>query len=167
MAFLLQVPRSVSRQAVGLLLWLLAAFAAGAVGAIASVDAASFYAQLSKPSWAPPAGVFGPVWSTLYALMGVAAWLVWRSPVARGVALGLFGAQLAANALWSWLFFAWHRGALAAVEVLVLLALIVATIVAFWRISRLAALLLVPYVLWVGFASVLTWTVWRSNPGVL
>ena len=76
-------------------------------------------------------------------------------------------AQLAANALWSWLFFAWHRGAMAAVEVLVLLALIVATVVTFGRISRMAALLLVPYLLWVSFASVLTWTVWRSNPGLL
>ena len=160
-------PRSSSAQWAGLLGWLLAAFAAGAVGAVASVDAASFYAQLSKPSWAPPAWVFGPVWSTLYALMGVAAWLVWRSPGSNKIALGLFGAQLGANALWSWLFFAWHRGALAALEVLVLLALILATIVAFSRTSRLAALLLVPYLLWVSFASVLTWTVWRSNPGLL
>jgi benzodiazapine receptor len=160
-------PRSLSSQTVGLLGWLLAAFAAAALGAVASVDAASFYAQLSKPTWAPPARVFGPVWSTLYALMGVAAWLVWRSPGSNRVALGLFGAQLAANALWSWLFFAWHRGARAALEVLVLLALIVATIVAFSRTSRLAALLLVPYLLWVSFASVLTWTVWRSNPGLL
>jgi len=159
--------RSLSSQLIGLLGWLLVAFAAGSVGAVASVDAASFYAQLSKPSWAPPAALFGPVWSALYALMGVAAWLVWRSPGSKGVALGLFGAQLAANALWSWLFFAWHRGALAAVEVLVLLALIVATIGAFRRISRLAALLLVPYLLWVSFASVLTWAVWRSNPGLL
>jgi tryptophan-rich sensory protein len=159
--------RTEARQWVGLLAWLLAAFAAGAVGAVASVDAAAFYAQLSKPSWAPPAQVFGPVWSALYALMGIAAWLVWRSPGAKGVALGVFGAQLAANALWSWLFFAWHRGALAAVEVLVLLALILATIVAFWRISRLAALLLAPYLVWVSFASVLTWAVWRSNPNLL
>ena len=161
------MPRSVLAQTVGLLGWLLAAFAAGAVGAVGSVDAASFYAELNKPSWAPPAWVFGPVWSTLYALMGVAAWLVWRSPGSHAMALGLFVAQLAANALWSWLFFAWHRGALAALEVLVLLALILATIVAFSRISRLAALLLVPYLLWVSFASVLTWTLWRSNPGLL
>jgi tryptophan-rich sensory protein len=150
-----------------LLAWLVAAFVAGAVGAIAAADAASFYAQLSKPSWAPPAWVFGPVWSALYVLMGIAAWLVRRSPGSRGVALGLFAAQLAANALWSWLFFAWHRGALAAVEVLVLLALIVATLAAFSRASRLAALLLAPYLLWVSFASVLTWAVWRSNPGLL
>lgn len=137
------------------------------MGAVASVDAGSFYAQLTKPSWAPPAGVFGPVWTALYALMGVAAWLVWRSPGPRRVALGLFGAQLAANALWSWLFFAWHQGALAAVEVLVLLALIVATMAAFWPASRVAALLMVPYALWVSFASALTWAVWRSNPGLL
>jgi benzodiazapine receptor len=156
-----------TRQAAGLLGWLLAAFAAGAVGAVASVDAATFYAQLSKPSWAPPGWVFGPVWSALYALMGVSAWLVWRSPGPRAMALGLFGAQLAANALWSWLFFAWRRGALAAVEVLILLALIAATAVVFRRTSRVAALLLVPYLLWVGFASALTWAVWRSNPGLL
>ena len=160
-------PRSLSWQLVGLLGWLLAAFAAGAVGAVASVDAGSFYAQLSKPSWAPPAWVFGPVWSGLYALMGVAAWLVWRSPGSHRMALGLFAAQLAANALWSWLFFAWKQGALAAVEVLVLVALIVATVAAFARISRAAALLLLPYLLWVSFASVLTWAVWRSNPGLL
>ena len=83
------------------------------------------------------------------------------------MALVLFSVQLAANALWAWLFFAWHRGALAAVEVLVLVALIVATLAAFWRTNRSAALLLVPYLLWVSFASVLTWAVWRSNPGLL
>jgi tryptophan-rich sensory protein len=82
-------------------------------------------------------------------------------------ALVSFGVQLAVNALWSWLFFAWHRGALAAMEVLVLLALIVATVRAFWPSSRLAAILLVPYLLWVGFASALTWSVWQRNPGVL
>ena len=159
--------RPLLSQLAGLVGWLLAAFAAAAVGAVASVDAASFYASLSKPSWAPAAWVFGPVWTALYALMGVAAWLVWRSPGPKKVALGLFGAQLVANALWSWLFFAWHRGALASVEVLVLLALIVATAAAFWRHSRLAAVLLVPYLLWVSFASILTWVVWRSNPVLL
>ena len=159
--------RPLSAQGIGLLGWLLAAFAAGAVGAVASVDAATFYAQLSKPSWAPPAWLFGPVWSVLYALMGIAAWLVWRSPGPNRLALSLFGAQLAANALWSWLFFGWHRGALAALEVLLLLALIVATIAAFRPFSRVAALLLVPYLLWVGFASALTWAVWRANPGLL
>ena len=159
--------RSVLWDLLGLLGWLLAAFVTAAVGAVASVDAPSFYAQLSKPSWAPPAWVFGPVWTVLYGLMGIAAWLVWRSPGPKHAALTLFGAQLVANALWSWLFFAWHRGALAAFEILVLLALIVAMIVAFWHVSRAAALLMVPYLLWVGFACVLTWAVWRSNPTLL
>lgn len=159
--------RNRSMQFAGLVGWLLAAFAAGAIGAVASVDAPSFYAQLNKPAWAPPAGVFGPVWSTLYALMGIAAWLVWRAPGEKSLALGLFWAQLGANALWSWLFFYWRQGALAAVEVLILLALIAATMAAFWRASRLAALLLVPYFLWVSFASLLTWTVWRGNPTLL
>ena len=154
-------------QLAGLIGWLTTAFIAGAVGAVASIDAASFYAQLSKPSWAPPAWVFGPVWSTLYGLMGIAAWLVWRSPGTRKVALSLFGVQLAANALWSWLFFGWRQGGPAAVEVLVLLALIAATVTAFWRHSRLAAVLLVPYLLWVSFAAVLTWAVWLMNPGLL
>src|SRR5262245_55373756 len=95
---------------VGLLGWLLLSFAAAALGAVASVEAAAFYEQLARPSWAPPPWLFGPVWTILYVLMGVAAWLVWR---AHGfeegkVALTLFVVQLGANALWSWLFFAWH-----------------------------------------------------------
>jgi tryptophan-rich sensory protein len=159
--------RSPGAQVLGLLLWLALTFAAGAIGAIASSDAASFYGQLSKPSWAPPAAIFGPVWTALYALMGIAAWLVWRAPGPKRAALAVFCAQLAANALWSWLFFAWRTGAAAAVEVLMLLALIVATVAVFWKHSRVASLLLLPYALWVSFASALTWTLWRGNPGLL
>lgn len=161
--------RSTLAQAIGLAAWLAVAFAAAAIGAIASVDAASFYAQLSKPSWAPPGWVFGPVWSVLYLLIGVAAWLAWREQDAKGLpaALTLFLAQLGANALWSWLFFAWRYGAFAFVEVLVLLALIVATVAAFWRIRRLSGILLIPYLAWVCFASALTWAVWQGNPKVL
>ncbi len=153
----------------GLALWLGAAFAAGALGAAASVDAASFYAQLARPAWAPPAGVFGPVWTLLYLLMGIAAWLVWRERGARAVrgALALFVVQLAVNALWSWLFFAWRQGGLAFVEVVVLLALVAATLAAFWRVRPLAGALLVPYLLWVSFATALTWSVWQANPALL
>lgn len=154
-------------QLLALLACLFATFSAGALGAVASVDAAAFYAQLHKPAWAPPAGLFGPVWSVLYLLMGLSMWIVWRTPRPKLVATGLFAAQLLVNALWSWLFFAWHRGAWAAADVLVLLALIVATSWAFWRIHRVAALLLAPYLAWVAFAAVLTVTVWRSNPGLL
>jgi tryptophan-rich sensory protein len=159
--------RSPRSQWIGLVAWLLAVVAAATLGALASKDAAAFYATLDKPSWAPPAAVFGPVWSLLYALMGVAVWLVWRLPSRSRGPLILFGAQLAANALWSWLFFGWHQGALATWEVLLLLVLIALTMIAFWRESRLAAALLLPYLVWVGFASALTWSVWQRNPGLL
>ena len=155
------------RPLVGLLGWLVLVLAAAAVGALASVHAQAFYLQLAKPAWAPPAGVFGPVWSVLYLMMGISAWLAWRSPRRTRGAFVLFLAQLAANALWSWLFFAWHQGAAAAIEVLVLLALIAATMGAFRHASRAAAALLLPYLLWVAFASALTWSVWQANPGLL
>lgn len=162
-------PRSPLTQGLGLLAWLAVVFAAAGVGAVASVGAGAFYAQLARPAWAPPASLFGPVWSALYLLMAIAAWLAWRERGAKGlsVALGLFLVQLVANALWSWLFFAWRNGAAAFAGVLVLLALVVATLLAFWRIRRAAGLLLLPYLAWVGFASALTWTVWRSNPDLL
>jgi len=158
-----------SQQVLGLAGWLAITFAAAAIGAWGSADSSSFYAELARPSWAPPAWLFGPVWTTLYALMAVAAWLVWRVRGLGGArtALGLYIGQLVANALWSWLFFAWHRGGLAFVEVLLLWGLILATVVAFHRISRLAAILLYPYLAWVTFATALTFAVWRLNPGLL
>lgn len=161
--------RSMPAQAVGLLAWLAIVFVAAALGAIASSDAPAFYGGLAKPEWAPPASVFGPVWSVLYGLMAVAAWWVWRERTAagRGAALGLFVAQLVANALWSWLFFGWHHGALAFGDVLLLLGLVIATLIAFWRIRRAAGWLLLPYAAWVSFASALTWAVWQANPGLL
>lgn len=153
----------------GLAAWLAVVYAAAAAGALATLNAREFYAELVQPAWAPPGSVFGPVWTTLYTLMGVAAWLVWSKAGFRaaGPALGLFLVQLAVNALWSWLFFAWSLGALAFAEILLLLALIVATGVAFWRIRPLAAYLLIPYLLWVSFASVLNYAMWQLNPQVL
>ncbi len=161
--------RSTPAQVAGLLAWLGVVVVAAALGAVASMDAPSFYGQLVKPDWAPPAAVFGPVWSALYLLMGIAAWLVWRDPAVpgRGAALGLFVAQLAANALWSWLFFDWHDGVAAFADVLLLLALVLATALAFWRIRPAAGWLLAPYAAWVSFASALTWSVWQANPGLL
>jgi tryptophan-rich sensory protein len=153
----------------GLAGWFALTFVAAAIGARASVDAQSFYAELSQPAWAPPAWLFGPVWTALYALMAIAAWLVWRAHgfAAARIALVLFIVQLACNALWSWLFFAWRRGALAFVEVLILWLLIAATVVAFWRLSKLAGVLLVPYLCWVTFAAALTLAVWQRNPALL
>ena len=149
--------------------WVLLCGLTGAIGAVASIDARDFYATLDQPPWAPPAGVFGPVWTLLYMSMAVAAWLVWRErgfARARG-ALGLFMLQLALNALWSWLFFAWHRGAYAFIDIIALLALIVATMVAFAQVRKLAAWLLVPYLAWVSFATLLSYSVWQRNPHVL
>lgn len=140
-----------------------------AVGSIASVQARTFYADLTQPSWAPPGWLFGPVWTLLYLMMAVSAWLVWRR---NGVSttrpgLSLFVIQLVINALWSWLFFAWHLGALAFVDILILLALILLTMFYFWPHSRLAVYLLIPYFCWVCFAAFLNFSVWQLNPGLL
>lgn len=157
-----------SRSWLGLLGWLALSYAAAGLGALASAQAGSFYLQLARPAWAPPAGVFGPVWTVLYGLMGVAAWWVWRSGnTHRRMALALFVAQLAVNTLWSWLFFQWRLGGWSFAGILLLDVLVVATLAAFWRVHRAAGLLLVPYLAWIAFATALTWAVWRANPGLL
>jgi translocator protein len=160
---------STPRQAIGLAAWLLLTFAAAAAGGLASARAGEFYAELMRPEWAPPGWLFGPVWTTLYVLMGVSAWLVWRARGFAGAraALLLFIAQLGANALWTWLFFVWRLGAIAFAEILLLWAMIAVTMVLFWRVSRVAAALLVPYLAWVSFAVALDYTVWRLNPALL
>ena len=158
-------PAAPRNKIAGLAAWLAVVYAAATVGAIASINARAFYAELIQPAWAPPGSIFGPVWTALYTLMGIAAWLVWSKGGFRAAApaLALFLVQLAVNALWSWLFFAWHLGGLAFAEILVLLALIVATCVAFWRSRPLAAYLLIPYLLWVSFATVLCYSMWQLN----
>jgi tryptophan-rich sensory protein len=157
------------RPLLGLLGWFALCFAAAAIGAIGSRSAPEFYSSLSQPGWAPPAAWFGPVWTVLYALMAIAAWLVWRKDGFAGAraALTLFVAQLVFNTWWSWFFFAWHRGALALADIAVLWVLVAATIVAFWFVRRLAAVLMVPYLAWVSFATALNFAVWRMNPALL
>ena len=153
----------------GLVLWFVVCFIVAAVGATASVQAQTFYAELVLPDWAPPGTLFGPVWTVLYAMMAVAAWLVWQHRASRParIALGLFVAQLVLNALWSWLFFAWKQGAWSFVDIVALWVLIVATLLMFWRIRPLAGLLLVPYLAWVTFASALNYATWQLNPATL
>ena len=148
---------------------LLATFLTAAIGAFASIDAKEFYASLNQPSWSPPPSVFGPVWSALYLMMCAAAWLVVRQvgTAAARPAMGLYGAQLLCNALWTWLFFRWHWGAVACAEVLLLFVLVALTLRAFWRVRPLCGWLMLPYLVWVGFASALTLSMWRLNPGVL
>ncbi|MFS8063549.1 MAG: TspO/MBR family protein [Luteimonas sp.] len=161
--------QTTQRQILGLVGWFVVSFTASAIGAVASIQAESFYSQLVQPSWAPCSAIFGPVWTVLYVLMAIAAWLVWRSGGFRAnpTALSLFGVQLALNALWSWLFFAWHRGAWAFADIVVLWVLIVATLVSFWRVRPLAGSLIIPYLLWVSFASALNYSVWHLNPQIL
>ena len=144
-------------------------FLAGAIGAWGSADAAGFYAALTRPSWAPPAWLFGPVWTILY--LGI-AWAGFRvasrsADRAVSVALGVWGVQLALNALWSVLFFHLHWGAEALWDISLLWVAIVATIVLFWRVDRWAGLLLIPYALWVSFALMLNYSVWQLNRGLL
>jgi benzodiazapine receptor len=153
----------------GLAIWLAACFLVAVVGASASLQAGTFYAELVRPDWAPPGAVFGPVWTMLYTMMAVAAWVVWQRRENRLARLGLlfFVAQLILNALWSWLFFGWSQGALSFLDIAALWALIVVTLVLFWRIRPLAGLLLVPYLAWVSFASALNFRIWQLNPSVL
>jgi translocator protein len=160
---------SASRQVVGLLAWLLLSFATAAIGAVASSEAGAFYAQLIRPSWAPPGWLFAPVWTVLYVLMGTAAWLVWRRHGFKEArtALALFIIQLGANALWTWIFFVWHQGALAFAEIVFLWCLIAATVASFWRLNKGSAVLLLPYLAWVTFASALTFATWRLNAHLL
>ena len=151
---------SVVDGAVGLVGWLVLCFGAAAVGA--RFRPGEWYAGLRKPPWNPPNAVFAPVWTVLYAMMAVAAWLVWRQ-TGLSSECALFLLQLALNGLWTWLFFGLKRPALALADILVLWLAIGATLTAFWHVRALAGLLLVPYLAWVTFAAALNAAVWRLN----
>ena len=143
--------------------------AAGLLGALATTPSiGGWFKGLVKPSFNPPNWIFGPVWTTLYLLMGVALFLVWRrGPKTAGVkaALVLFIIQLVLNVLWSVLFFGFHRPALAFFEIMVLWVFILLTMLKFFGLSRPGGWLLFPYLLWVSFASVLNFFLWRLNLG--
>jgi len=141
-----------------------AAVAAAIGGYATSLGLDAWYRALAKPSWNPPDWVFGPVWTLLYVLMALAAWLVWlRGWKAARYALALFVVQLILNAAWSWLFFGLRQPGWAFVEIVVLLAAIIATTVAFARVKPIAAWLLAPYLAWVAFAGFLNFAIWRLN----
>lgn len=145
---------------------------AGIIGSVFTVDSIpTWYATLVKPSLNPPAWVFGPVWTTLFALMGIAAFLVWSSCAKATedkkkwmrVALSLFGFQLVMNVFWSVIFFGLQSPGGALIEIVFLWFVIIATIIAFARISKPAAWLLMPYIFWVSFAAYLNWSVYVLN----
>lgn len=149
--------------AIGAAGWLALTFAAAWLGARFLPD--EWYRGLNKPAWNPPNKIFAPVWTLLYLLMAIAAWLVWRRHGFAGAAvpLILYVIQLLLNAAWTWLFFGRHRVDAALADILVLWLVILATLISFWRLEPLASILLAPYLAWVSFAAVLTWTIWRLN----
>lgn len=154
---------STARQTISLIGWLALCFAAAGTAVFVSTD--GWYAGLQKPSWNPPAWVFGPAWSLLYVLMATAAWLVWREGgwKAQGRTLGLFLLQWLLNALWTPLFFGLHRPGLAFAEIVILWLAIAATLASFWRVRKVAGILLLPYLAWVSFAAALNFAIWRLN----
>ncbi len=160
-----QAPRAGQWKA--LALFEIVTLAVGGLGGFATASSVTtWYATLHKPEFNPPNAVFGPVWTLLYVLMAISAWRVWRSPgpvKARQQALRLWTAQLLLNLAWSFLFFGFREPGLALAEVLVLLAVLAATLAISWRVDRIAGLLLAPYLAWVAFASLLTFEIWRLN----
>lgn len=145
----------------GLVVFLVLVAAAAVLGAMAMPDA--WYASLQKPSFNPPAWIFGPAWTLLYILMAVAAWRVFRV-AGWGPAIGLWLIQLAVNASWSPLFFGMHRIDLALLTIIALDILVIATIAVFFRKDRIAGWLMLPYLAWIAFATTLNATIWQLNP---
>jgi tryptophan-rich sensory protein len=147
--------------------WALAVFAAAvflaaAIGGLGVAGTAQEYASLRQPSWAPPSGVFAPVWTILYATIALAGWLAWRRVGFTGP-LWIYAGQLVLNAAWTPLFFGFGRYGLAFADITVLWVLLGATVLAFWRVRKAAALLLVPYWLWVSYAAALNLAIWLLN----
>jgi len=141
--------------------------AVGALGGwVTASSVATWYPTLTKPSWTPPNSIFGPVWTALYVIMAFAAWLIWRKDTRFAgvrVALILFFAQLALNFLWSLLFFGLRAPGFALIDIVILLLVLILTVWAFFQQSRWAGLIMLPYLVWVAFATALTFTIWRLN----
>lgn len=146
-----------------LVVFLVITFVAAAVAGVAASSAREVYDALTLPFWAPPGWLFGPVWTVLYVMIGIAGWLLWRSGGGRGKPLLLWGVQLVLNLIWTPLFFGTDSYGIALLEILLLLGFIAALIAASWRVSRSAALILLPYLAWVAFASALNGAVWWLN----
>jgi tryptophan-rich sensory protein len=147
--------------------WLALCYAVAASGSAVTITAVpTWYVALVKPPLTPPSWLFAPVWTLLYTMMAVAAWLAWRTrpSTCRNRGIRLFLVQLLLNLTWSWLFFGRHRPGLALIEIALLWAAIALTTQTFLTISRRAAWLMLPYLAWVTFAAYLNWGIWRLNP---
>lgn len=148
---------------IGMAFWIMLTFG---VAAIASqFQPGAWYTTIAKPSWTPPGWLFGPVWGLLYLAMSVSAWLIWRQRTRISVALplGFYLAQLLLNGLWSWLFFGRQLIGTALVDLFILVLLIAMTSLLFMRIDKKAGILLLPYLAWASFATVLNLQIWRLN----
>jgi tryptophan-rich sensory protein len=155
------------KDVLGLVIWVFICLAAGYIGSIFTAPSIpTWYANLNKPSFTPPNWIFGPVWTALFILMGIAAYLVWRKGLQNRevqIALSMFGVQLALNVLWSLFFFGCRQPLCAFVEIILLWAAIAVTIWYFLRISKVAGFLLLPYFFWVSFAAILNFSIWKIN----
>ena len=157
---------SLTRSLLGLGTWIGICFGAAFIGSLfTNPSIPTWYAGLVKPSWTPPNWVFGPVWSALYLTMALAAWLVWRRRglAAASIPITLFMVQLALNTAWSILFFGLTMPGVALGEIVILWFAILATMIAFWRSTPIAGYLLLPYLVWVTFATGLNFAIWRMN----
>lgn len=131
---------------------------------ISGVD--TWYQTINKPSWNPPNWIFGPVWTTLYVMMGISLFLVWKTETSvelKKIAVILFAAQLLLNFAWSFIFFYLQQPGWALVEIIAMWVFILLTIFAFAQVNKTAAWLLVPYISWVSFAAILNYTIWKLN----
>lgn len=154
------------QKAIGLVVWLLIVAVAAIIGGqFTSSSVGSWYRQLVKPSSTPPSWIFGPVWTTLYAMMAIAAWMIWKQEGFSGarIALAAFLVQLFLNVAWSGLFFGLRRPLLGLVDIAFLWIAIVVTMVLFFRREVVAGVLLIPYLLWVSFAAFLNFRLWQLN----
>jgi tryptophan-rich sensory protein len=157
---------SLSRSLIGLAVSIALCFGAALLGSVFTTPSIpTWYAGLIKPSWTPPDWVFGPVWSALYVMMAVAAWLVWRRGglAAARLPVTLFMIQLALNVAWSILFFGLRLPGMAFAEIVILWSAILVTSIAFRQLSRAAGYLLLPYLFWVSFAAALNFAIWQMN----
>lgn len=152
-----------SKQITGLFIWIIICSLPGIFGA--QFEPGTWYELLQKPTWTPPNWVFPIVWPILYAMMGTAAWLVWRMDTVSlsDYEFKWFFVQLGLNAIWSWLFFGMHYISTGLAEILLLWIAIAFTLLLFWKKNWIAGLLLVPYLLWISYASALNFAIWQLN----
>ncbi|MBI5680123.1 MAG: tryptophan-rich sensory protein [Methanobacterium sp.] len=140
----------------------------GFIGSIATLGAIpTFFAALAKPAWAPPNWAFGPIWTTLYILMGIALFLIWRKGLERKdvkIAIGIFGLQIILNLLWSLIFFGTQNILGGLIEIVFLWIAVLVNIILFYKISKVAGILLLPYIIWITIASYLNYTIYVLNP---